>query len=249
MNDTFFKKDTTDIAPLDVDGVTRQGDVGDLANDLKSDRMGRPEATAVHGSNITDEAQHSSAPLNTLGQAEVRATMEKRNAQATQQSHGNFSEEVASIMNAVDPDDDTMYLNSRYFEQQGNRKGFTLYAQLEDNATFPIEFENGIYVTSNIAIVEAILRTIENRRSNVSSHIVEISEARYEGLLQGYRQAERLRTTNGPVTTTVAGASGRALSEVEAENAKLREELATMKANSQAISGSQKSSAFGQKSS
>lgn len=225
----FINKGNTDVHPSDVDGVQRQGDIGILDNDLKADNQGRPIAEQVHASGISDEATHTSSKLNTLGQAGVQDEVTRRNMAATLQEHGKHAEEIAQLMALLDPEDETQYVNARYFEQQGARKGFTLYASLGGEETFPIQFDNGIYVTSSVQIVDAIHRTINNRRANVGAHIVEISAARYEGLLNAYAQAERFRGTNGPVTTQVAGGGGRAPAELEDENRKLREELDAMK--------------------
>lgn len=215
--------------------VTREPTIGDLQNDLKRDVMGAPVVTEVAPSAIAEEAQHSSSALNTLAQSKVREEVARRSDASIPQSTGSFAEEVHEVMSAVNPEDPTQYVNARYFEQKGQGRGFTLYAEVEGDTAFPIVFENGVYITSSIAIVDAIHRTMENRRANISAHIAEISESRYEQLFAAQAQAQRLRATNGPVTTVVAGSSGRSPAELETENAKLKEEMQEMREKMRAI--------------
>jgi len=238
----FFNKESSDVDVKSIDGVNRQGNIGDLDNTLKKDREGLPETTKTVGSNIADEAMHSSSPLNTLASADIRDRVARRSQAVTEASGDTISDELSEILEAVNPEDHTQFANPRYFEQTGNRKGFTLYAEVEDQQAFPIQFDNGIYVTSSIAIVEAINRTIRNNRANVSAHIVEISAERYKAVLASAAQASRLRSTNGPVTTSTVGGGGRAPAELEKENAELRDELAAMKAKTEKLSSS---TAFG----
>lgn len=199
------------------------------SNNLEKDASGQVQASVSRETSLNDSAQNS-APLNTLLDRETKKDFEVA-VQATLPKDVPLSEEVANLLVETD-ETGKLYKHPRHFAQLGQRQGLTVYlghANADGPATIPITFEKGVFSTNDVKLVAALELALR-RKDGLTGQFKQISAQHYQGILANSQAASRLRGVQGTVNSgdMKTGADQTAVTQVNEENAKLRQQLAEM---------------------
>jgi len=250
MKDTIENQEQKLINSLAENNRTNNGLISQMADPTKKDgnnlfgvtsstreegtgnEMGLPKATIAHASEVDSDIVHQSAPTNLI--TDTVAGKEYNNSIfKSLPKDDEVSGEVKELLLKTRQNEESgrqEYIVARHFAQTSNRKGAVIYVphfiKGRGETTINIEFENGLYSTTNVQIVNALQEAI-NRKAGAGAVIQEISQAHYAQILSSERQAKRLRTIGGLVNTAdiSPATGGKSAIDLKNENEKLQREL------------------------
>lgn len=198
----------------------------------RADATGKPQ-TSVQNDTGIENTTMASAPLNTLKDVEVRAQYEEAIASNLPKTPKEMSPELTDFLaETVELNGVLNYKHPRYFAQTAGRQGMVVYIPDADKSgqrNISIEFEKGIYTTTNIQIADAISTAI-SRRQGVGAYIREITKGHYAEMLDKANRWAQLQGSSTVFNTTNASPDkGLGVQAIADENEKLKQQLAEMK--------------------
>lgn len=218
--------------------VKQGGSAIELENDAKVDK-GLPATSVDHASNIAADVTQSSAPLHTLKEKSVAEGLQKALTENIPAA-GVLTEEVKTILSQLSDHSNEHYKHPCHFVQAGQRQGFTVmipnYTKKEGATSTNIVFDNGLFITTDIRLVNA-LRLAISRKGGIGPHIKEITVEHYNNILALGSAANKLRGVSGVVSTTdsMPATGGKSAQELQNDLEAKERELAAMKAKIEAI--------------